>query len=327
MQRLAAKMKGRASPCWELSDTTRIAGLPAWFCKVAEFLRNSKRALKRSGFWKGSAVRWTVLSNLGRVCRDTSSYHGFIFVVSIAGPMPRRLPVSPRNRVLPFQDPGFTWGNFEAFFAAFLRLGPVVKIMRGAQVLEGRVVFAQRYETSGDKQNGIDIRAKVAVTSNDGSSIEEEWAFQCKHCKSWPQGKMAAAIKKAEIEFPEATCYFMLLTCDLGSKARDEAARHDRWQAWSREDITARIRSLPNCDEAARVVNTFFGPHWAEEILGIIGDGPLQASGAFFIRYLEDTPLHHHKAMIVGRTNELEALRSFASCKDKRLLILPGTGG
>jgi hypothetical protein len=42
---------------------------------------------------------------------------------------------------------------------------------------------------------------------------------------------------------------------------------------------------------------------------------------------LEDTPLHHHKAMIVGRTNELEALRSFASCKDKRLLILPGTGG
>ncbi len=155
----------------------------------------------------------------------------------------------------------------------------------------------------------------------------EIWAFQCKHRKTWSDTQTKEAILKAEAEFPEAKFYFLLVTCELGRKARDEAFLHGRWQMWSREDITSAVRMLPNRDQAARMLNTFFGPHWAEAVLGIPGEGPLLASGAFFVRQMTGEPLHHHQAEIVGRVDELAALRGFLGNREKRLLILPGAGG
>lgn len=238
---------------------------------------------------------------------------------------PRR-PISKKNLPLPFQDPSFGYGDFEGFFADFLRLHPVIEISRDGAMLKGRVTNAWRYETSGDVQNGIDIRAEVQVTQPDGSSQQETWAFQCKHRARWSDQQTKDAIKLANERFP-AGFHFLLVTCDLSSKTVDEGRSHPGWHVWSREEITARVRALPNSDEAARVLATYFGSHWAEVILGLSGSGPLQASGAFFARQMEAGSLFHHKADIVGRREELKALHEFLKDHQKQLLILPGAGG
>lgn len=242
--------------------------------------------------------------------------------------MPRKLPVSPRNKLLPFQNSDYSYGDFEGFFADFLRLGPSIKISRDNTEFEGKITNAWRYETSGDAQNGIDIRAEVQVRRQDGSTLEETetWAFQCKHRKSWTDKQTRAAIEHANEKF-SAAFHFLLVTCDLGTKAVDEGRSHSGWQMWSREDMTSRVRSLKNRDEAARLVNTYFGPHWAEEILGLSGSGPLQGVGAFFTRHMEAGNFHHHRAEIIGRQSEVNSLHAFLSSSNQRLLILPGAGG
>ncbi|MBV6499430.1 MAG: hypothetical protein CJBNEKGG_01886 [Prosthecobacter sp.] len=235
-------------------------------------------------------------------------------------------PISQKKRLLPFQDPSFGYGDFEGFFADFLRLHPVIEISRVGSKLEGRITNAWRYETSGDAQNGIDIRAEVQVRQVDGSTQEETWGFQCKHRARWSASQTTDAIKLAHEKFP-AQFHFLLVTCDLAAAAVDEGRSHPGWQVWSRGEITARVRALPNRDEAARLLNTYFGAHWAEEILGLPGSGPLQASGAFFSRQMESGSLFHHKADVVGRQAELAELHEFLRNDEKRLLILPGAGG
>ena len=142
--------------------------------------------------------------------------------------MPRKLSVSPKNKPLPFQDPSFGYGDFEGFFTEFLRLSPSIKISRDGAELEGRITNAWRYETSGDAQNGIDIRAEVQVKQADGTTREETWAFQCKHRAKWTDQQTRAAIQLASKNFA-ADFYFLLVTCDLGTKAVNEGRSYPGW--------------------------------------------------------------------------------------------------
>jgi hypothetical protein len=241
--------------------------------------------------------------------------------------MPRKLPIEPKNALLPFQDPSFHYGDFEGFFADFLRLHPVITISREGAEFTGRISNAWRYETSGDSQNGIDIRAEVQVTGPEGCKSEETWVFQCKHRARWSEKQTREAIELADKKFPDAAFRFLLVTCELGAKAVDEGRAHAGWQLWSGAIITSHLRSLSNRDEAAKLVNTYFGPHWAEAILGLSGTSPFQAVGAFFSRQMEKRSFHHHKAAVVGRDSELDALGEFLRDSDHRVLILPGAGG
>lgn len=240
--------------------------------------------------------------------------------------MPRKLPVLPKEGQLPFHDPGFSYGDFEGFFVDFLRLSPSINISRDCQALQGRITNAWRYETSGDSQNGIDLRAEVQVAQPDGSIREETWAFQCKHRSKWTDKQIRDAIQLANEKFP-ADFHFLLVTCDLGARAVNEGRSHPSWQVWSRRDITSHVRALKNRDEAARLVNTYFGPHWAEEILDLPGGSPLQSVGAFFARQMAFDCFHHHRAELVGRKVELDSLQEFLKSSEQRVLILPGAGG
>ncbi|MBK8093620.1 MAG: ATP-binding protein [Verrucomicrobiaceae bacterium] len=240
--------------------------------------------------------------------------------------MKQSKPISKKNQLIPFQDPSFGYGDFEGFFADYLNLHPVIKISRDGAELTGRITNAWRYETSGDAQNGIDIRAEVQVQQSDGSTREETWGFQCKHRVKWSASQTKAAIALAKKKFP-ADFHFLLVTCDLSSKTVNEGRSHSGWQLWSRGEITARVRVLTNRDEAARLINTYFGAHWAEEILGITGSGPLQACGAFFARQMDQECLFHHRAKVEGRQEELKQIHAFLADVGKQLLILPGPGG
>lgn len=240
--------------------------------------------------------------------------------------MKQSRPISKKNQLLPFQDPSFGYWDFEGFFADYLNLHPVIKISRDGAELSGRITNAWRYETSGDAQNGIDIRAEVQVKQTDGSTLEETWGFQCKHRARWSNSQTKTAIALANERFP-ANFHFLLVTCDLSSQTVDEGRSHPGWQLWSRGEITARVRAMTNRDEAARLINTYFGAHWAEEILRISGSGPLQASGAFFARQMDQQCLFHHRAKVEGRQDEVKQIHAFLVDEGKQLLILPGVGG
>ena len=115
--------------------------------------------------------------------------------------MLNRPPVSPQSKLLPFQDPAFSWDVFEDFFCDYLAAGPRIAVEEHGQRVERRVISARPYGRKGDNQHGIDILAEM-----EGG---ETWAFQCKHYRQWGPADTKAVI--AACTYPAAR-KFLLVT-------------------------------------------------------------------------------------------------------------------
>ncbi|UBF30537.1 restriction endonuclease (plasmid) [Kovacikia minuta CCNUW1] len=153
-------------------------------------------------------------------------------------------PVTPRPDKLPLNDPNFSWDRFESFCLDFISQIPGVK-------------NCHRYGTQGDSQKGIDVYAELTngVT----------WAFQCKQYEKYTENKAKEVIQKAT--YP-ADRYILLLSCEATAKVRDAVSGSPNWDVWDVQDISQRVRNLPQ-DVAYRLINTHFGSTWSKEFLGL----------------------------------------------------------
>jgi hypothetical protein len=212
-------------------------------------------------------------------------------------PIPEPAPL----RILPFHSDAFDWRRFETFCLDVVRALPGVR-------------HAELYNVPGGKQRGIDIVA----TLEDGRTR----TVQCRHRKRFTKSD---ATKTAEETTYEADEHEVWVTARIGDAAADVLDDHDGWSYQSDEGISQLIRTLP-AEVARKILDHAFGPAVRRAFLtrGMVAfDGP----DAYFAPLDEPERLIRHDLPLVGRTNELEALRASVDEPLSRVVVQPGRGG
>jgi len=229
------------------------------------------------------------------------------------------LPLTPNNTFLPFDSPGFHWTDFEAFFCDFFSLGITLPAADGTEV---KVVEVRHYNVPGTDQEGIDLVCKMANG--------ESWVVQCKHNRKtkWTE---AATKKVCEKCTYNADRYFLLVSeLEVGEAARKPIRRRKKWKFWDGRQISTEfIRCFKDRkQDGAAILYRNFGSAWAEQFFDVRGRSPFQTSGAYFGNQLKPEAGRAFDLLgpMQGRQKELEALRSFATSKNKQVCLLSAPG-
>jgi len=209
-------------------------------------------------------------------------------------------PVRPRAPILPLAE--LAPDRFEQFTTDLAQF-----LYKEASV--------HRVGGQGHKQYGVD----VTVKHPDGSVT----GIQCKRKRQFGPADVRRAVNAVD---GKARSYFLFLTRPAASpEARKEINNHSKWTLWDADDISRAIRSQLPLDVATRLVDTFF-PGWRDPFLGVREPGPWLTTDEFF-RPTSGDQLYSHDWEIVGRSEELEGIRSFLRDEQKKLAVLIGRGG
>lgn len=224
-------------------------------------------------------------------------------------------PVSPKSRELPFGAPEFTWPTFEGFFCDFLASQPSLPDGRGSFV---RVNEARPYGRRGDRQEGIDIEARM--------ENGEIWVFQCKHYPkaSFTRSAAEAAIKKCTYI---AERKFLLITREVSEDCHRAVAEHAGWELWDSRKISSEFLSRVDPLRGAAILYRCFGPGWAEAFFDLPTSLPLIGAEAHFGKTLRTGRTFHYRHRLIGRSEELRGLHTFVKSKTHEVLLLPGRAG
>lgn len=191
---------------------------------------------------------------------------------------------------------------FEEFFLHFLRSGISLTIKRNGQAMTKRVLSAELYAAgSGRNQKGIDLRVEV-----EGGEI---WAFQCKHCREWTPDLTRKAIKKAADY--SAQHYFLVVACDPHEGVQDEMEKHPEWTFWNLSTICAEFRLRVPPSKQPHVLY-FLSPQELKRFIPYTTES-LIAPDKYFGQFLGADKLFRHDWKLVGRKEEMKALRDFLS--------------
>ncbi len=169
------------------------------------------------------------------------------------------------------------------------------------------------YGSPGDTQEGIDIYAKTPDSLKD---------YQCKRHKSFGPADIDKAVKDTTFE---ADHHYLLLGRTATARARKAILKHKNWTLWDREDISAKVRSLP-ADEALRIVDTYF-PGKRKIFLGREEPSPWLTPMEFFQALVSRQKLFSHGWNFVGRKTDLETLRTFEKKAECQTILICGRGG
>lgn len=171
-----------------------------------------------------------------------------------------------------------------------------------------------RYGTKGHKQEGIDLLAKTGKTILD---------YQCKRQKQFGPADIDEAVK---ITTFKANHHHILLSRIASPSARKQILKYDDWTLWDKEDISREIRSLPNKDEAVRIVDIYF-PGWRKKFLGVDEPSPWLSPTEFYLPLADKMKLFSHGWGLVGRQKELNLLNEFRTQDKSQAIIISGRGG
>ncbi len=183
----------------------------------------------------------------------------------------------------PFPVNALSPESFERFCASLLE-----------RLYRDRHGEVHRAGTSGHRQDGIDI----AVSGTFGRHT-----FQCKRVNEFGPQKVRAAVAA---HTAQANRKFLLLSNVASPQARAALADRSDWELWDREDISARVRSLPAVDRRELVDMFFRGQRL--ELLGELEAGPWMTPAQFFGPYLDGDRLFNHTWSLVGRASEMTTL-------------------
>lgn len=215
------------------------------------------------------------------------------------GPPP---PLSPRSILLPLhKQDGFEWPQFEGFCVELLELQPEVKA-------------ACLFGGSGSTQEGIDIVVEFVGGAKLG--------VQCKQEKQFGEKAVESAVENTTYQ---ADRYWILLSREATAGTRRAIDAHSRWELLDVGDISRLVRRLPP-EKARRLVETHFGSAWRQRFLGRTGPALFLSASSVSAESADESRLFHQGWDLVGRDQELEALRRFRG-SDRCVAVLPGRGG
>ena len=227
-------------------------------------------------------------------------------------------------RQLPFHAESFGWEHFERFCAAyFIACASLPNFnIEGGGPSRLRILDAVRYGTSGAKQRGIDILARMENRST--------WVLQCKHMLRFTKGDAQKAIAKAEAEFGarQPARYLLWVTGKVATDALDLVhEHHSNWTLWDGERISNEFLLHTPRRQAFQIITSIFGVAWAKAFFPL-PDDLLITTGEFYSRWAGEKRLFHHQARFVGRQTLLDRVAAFAQGgKSTKALILSAPGG
>jgi hypothetical protein len=211
------------------------------------------------------------------------------------------IPAPAPLRVLPFHGDTIDWQRFETFCLDVVCALPDVR-------------HAELYGVVGGKQHGIDIVATL--------STGRHRTIQCRHRKRFTKGDAAKVVKETAYEAEEHEVW---VTTRIGTAAAAVLDAHDGWSYRSDEGISQLVRSLPT-EVARKILDHGFGPVVRRAFLGA-GMMAFDATDAYFGPLDESDRLIRHDLPLVGRGDELEALRAAVETDGVRVVAQAGRGG
>ena len=128
-----------------------------------------------------------------------------------------------------------------------------------------------------------------------------------------------------EATFPAAH-YYALIACRATAGVREEEVKHARWTVWDSDDLSARVRALPQ-ETARRLVRTNFGGQCCRAFLGLQPFTAFVSPNIFFAPLLDTQKIFNHSYALVGRAEELKMLEEFLANAEKLIFVLSGRGG
>jgi transcriptional regulator with XRE-family HTH domain len=174
--------------------------------------------------------------------------------------------------------------------------------------------FVSRFGGQGSKQHGVDV-----VGEKDSRYVA---TFQCKRRERFGPQDVRDAVAEVTIDAP---AHFLVLSRRSATPdARQEMLAHAGWTLWDAQDLSRAIRRLSR-DRAVRIVDTYF-PGWREAFLGVAEPGPWLTTDEYFLAG-SPSSLYNHLWTLVGRGDELTAIRTFIDDPSQRIGLLVGRGG
>lgn len=166
----------------------------------------------------------------------------------------------------------------------------------------------------GHTQDGTD----VFVTFPDGT----KHSFQCKRVEEFGPQKAHTAVAKHIIK---ATKKVLVLSRVASPQTREAISTHKGWELWDKDDLSAKIRSLPKIDQIG-LIDIFF-PGRRFELLGVTEEGIWETTEEFFAAFQNEKALFNHTWKLVGRGTALTELATHINDKKARIVFLVGSGG
>jgi hypothetical protein len=207
--------------------------------------------------------------------------------------------------------------EFEDFFLHFFNSGISLAIEREGRKVARKVITAELYNTgTGRDQNGIDLKLRV-----EGG---ETWAVQCKRHKTWSVRQTETAVADAMARFP-AQHYFLMVACDPAEGVQDYMATQSKWSFWNHDQICAEFRLRVPQARQPRVLS-FLQPEELRRFAPYSSDALVSADD-FFAPRRDLGRAFHHQHKLVGRADEMRRLRTFATARKSKALLLAGPGG
>src|SRR4051812_31634868 len=212
-------------------------------------------------------------------------------------PIPEPAPL----RVLPFHGDAFDWRRFETFCL------DVVRALSDVQ-------HAEVYGVPGGDQRGIDIVA--------GLVDDRVRTIQCRHRKRFTKSDAEKVVEETTYAADEHEVW---VTTRVGTAAADVLDGHDGWSYQSNEGISQLVRSL-RTEAARKILDHAFGPPVRRAFLGG-ATSAFDESQAYFAPFDQPGRLIRHDLPLVGRGDELEAMRAAVEEPESRVVLQTGRGG
>lgn len=192
----------------------------------------------------------------------------------------------PKLLPTPWLDPY----EFEEFVERLLRAERYL----GAEVR--RVARVERWGTSGDKQDGIDLAGEYT----DGVMA----AWQCRHLDKLRPFEVKSAVE--EVTYEDAEEFYLVFSRTASSQARAEMKKHSGWTLLDRGQLTAMLRDLPS-----QVQRDVLDLTWGEAVRRLFCEGPGDAFVSlerFATARRNPNAVMNDLGPLVGRKGELTAL-------------------
>ena len=167
---------------------------------------------------------------------------------------------------------------------------------------------------SGHAQDGIDIKAEFP-----NGKVH---TYQCKRAQEFGPQKVHTTVAEDKVSADEK---FLLLSRVASPQTRDAIRQHKNWEIWDKDDLSARIRTLPKAEQR-RLVDVYFNRR-RFELLGETEDGPWETPEEFFAPFENSAGLFNHVWKLVGRTQATSGLKKALSNSASRAVLLIGSGG
>jgi transcriptional regulator with XRE-family HTH domain len=260
--------------------------------ELARLVKTSQQSISRweAGEWRPKAKQVPKLAKALGIEPEE--------LFALAGYAPQETAVSFDK---PFPIDGLDPHSFERFCQHFLE-----RKYRDATV---HAVGGQ-----GHTQEGADIW----VTFPDGT----RHSFQCKRVVRFGPAKLREAVAT---HTAQAAKKIILLARIASPKTREAVQLHAGWAIWDKEDISRRVRELPK-DEQVKLVDIFF-PKQRFALLGHSAGGRWQTAEEFYAPYMAGYGAFSHDWPLIGRSEELRALRRKVEDDKVKVVLLTANGG